>query len=135
MIKNFLNEFKAFAMRGNVVDLAVGVVIGTAFGKIVSSLVDTVIMPLIGGISGGVDLKGLKYSFVSQFVDKTVDLNYGLFLQSILDFLIVAFAIFVAIKAMNTLKKKEELAPVPTVSPEPSEEVQLLTQIRDLLKK
>jgi len=135
MIKSFLDEFKAFAMRGNVVDLAVGVVIGTAFGKIVSSLVDTVIMPLIGGISGGVDLKGLKYSFVSQIAEKKVDLNYGLFLQSILDFLIIAFAIFVAVKAMNALKKNEEIAPVATVPPEPSEEVRLLTQIRDLLKK
>ncbi len=135
MIKSFLDEFKAFAMRGNVVDLAVGVVIGAAFGKIVSSLVDNVIMPLIGGISGGVDLKGLKYSFVSQIAEKKVDLTYGVFLQSIVDFLIIAFAIFVAVKAMNSLKQKEEAAPAPTAPPEPSEEVKLLTQIRDSLKK
>lgn len=135
MIKSFFEEFKAFAMRGNVVDLAVGVVIGTAFGKIVGSLVDNVIMPLIGGLSGGIDLKGLKYSFVSQIADKPVNLTYGVFLQSILDFVIIAFAIFVAVKAMNSLQKKEAPAPIPSAPPEPSEEIKLLTQIRDSLKK
>ncbi len=135
MIKSFFDEFKAFAMRGNVVDLAVGVVIGAAFGKIVGSLVENVIMPLIGGLSGGIDLKGLKYSFMSQIADKKVDLTYGVFLQSILDFVIIAFAIFVAVKAMNSLQKKEAPAPTPTAPPETSEEIKLLTQIRDSLKK
>lgn len=135
MIKNFIDEFKAFAMRGNVVDLAIGVVIGAAFGKIVSSLVENVVTPLLGALMGGVDFSTLHYTFVSQLSDKKVDLKYGLFLQSIIDFIIIAFAIFVAVKVMNQMNKKEEAAPAPSAPPEPPADVKLLTEIRDLLKK
>jgi large conductance mechanosensitive channel len=134
MIKNFFDEFKAFAMRGNVVDLAVAVVIGAAFGKIVDSLVKNVVTPLIGCMSGGIDLTGLKYSFVSEVTGKPVELCYGIFLQSVFDFLIIAFVIFAAIKAMNSLKRQEESQP-PAPPAEPSEEVKLLAEIRDLLRK
>lgn len=120
---SFFQEFKAFAMRGNVIDLAVAVIIGAAFGKIVSSLVDGIIMPLIGLLLGGINI-----------TDKTITLGqaavkWGLFLQSILDFTIIAFAIFLAIKLLNSLQKKPEVVP-----PKPSNEEILLTQIRDLLK-
>lgn len=128
-----LQEFKEFAMRGNVVDLAVGVVIGAAFGKIVSSVVADVIMPPIGLMMGGVDFTDLKV-VLKDAVGETpaVTLNYGSFLQTCVDFLIVAFAIFVLVKAMNSLKRKEEEAPA-APPPPPAQEV-LLTEIRDLLK-
>ena len=126
-MKNFAQEFKAFAMRGNVIDLAVAVVIGGAFGKIVSSLVDTMITPLIGLLLGGVNFSGLAFT-----VGKS-SIQYGAFLQSVFDFVIIAFVIFVAVRAMNTLKKKEEAAP--STPPAPTKEEQLLTEIRDLLKK
>lgn len=121
---SFLSEFKAFAMRGNVVDLAVAVIIGAAFGKIVSSLVEGIIMPLIGLILGGVNISGETIT-VNQAVVK-----WGAFLQTIIDFTIIAFVIFVMIKLINTLQQKEKETPPP-----PSEEIQLLTEIRDLLKK
>lgn len=123
----FLAEFKTFAVRGNVVDLAVAVVIGTAFGKIVSSLVDNIVMPLIGLLLGGVDLS----RFVFMLGDAT--LAYGIFLQSIIDFVIIALAIFVVIKAMNALNHKQDTEP--EKAPPPSREVQLLTEIRDLMQK
>ncbi len=122
-----LQEFKAFAMKGNVVDLAVGVVIGGAFGKIVSSLVANIITPLIGLLMGGIDFTGL------QVVVGEAPVQYGIFIQSVIDFVIVAFAIFVAIKALNKLKSEEpkkEDKPV-----EPSEEVKLLREIRDSLRR
>lgn len=132
-----LTEFKEFAMRGNVVDLAIGVVIGAAFGKIVSSLVSGVIMPTIAYLTGGVSVAEwattLKPAVLGPDGKETaaaVVLQYGAFLQTIVDFLIIAFVIFLVIKAMNTLKKKEEAAPAP-----PAEDVVLLTEIRDLLKK
>ena len=132
-----LSEFKTFAMRGNVVDLAVGVVIGAAFGKIVSSLVDGVIMPVIGLIVGGVNFSDLAITLKDavvgpdgKVVAEAVLFKYGAFLQTLLDFVIIAFAIFVLIKAVNRFKRKEEVAP--TV--EPSAEVKLLTEIRDALK-
>lgn len=131
---SIIHEFKAFAMRGNVVDLAVGVVIGTAFGKIVSSLVDNLIMPVIGVLTSGVDFKDL--GFIMKAADPVLEtaavtLGYGAFIQSILDFTIVTFAIFMMIKAMNsTMPKKPKAPEVAAVT-----DVQLLSEIRDLLKK
>ena len=134
---SFVSEFKAFAMRGNVVDLAVGVVIGAAFGKIVSSLVDGVIMPVIGLMVGGVNFGDLAITLKDAVIGPdgkevaaAVLFKYGAFLQTIVDFLIIAFAIFLVVKVMNALKKKEEAAPPPG----PSDEVKLLTEIRDALK-
>jgi large conductance mechanosensitive channel len=128
------SEFKEFAMRGNVVDMAVGIVIGGAFGKIVSSFVGDVLMPPLGLLLGGVDFSDLVVTLKAA-VDAThpaVTWNYGKFIQSIVDFVIIAFAIFMLIKAMNTVKKKEETKP-PEVAKIPNDEV-LLTEIRDLLK-
>lgn len=121
-----LKEFKEFAMRGNVMDMAVGVIIGGAFGKIVSSLVDDVIMPVIGVLTGGVD-----FSKLSLMVGDA-EVKYGMFIQSIIDFLIIAICIFSMIKVMNSIsaKKKEE----PAAPAEPSNEEKLLSEIRDLLK-
>lgn len=129
-----LQEFKTFAMRGNVVDMAVGIIIGGAFGKIVSSFVSDVIMPPIGVLLGGVDFSNLSVTLreASEGV-AAVTLRYGAFINTIIDFIIIAFAIFMAIKAMNTLKKKEEEKPA--APPEPPADIKLLTEIRDLLKK
>lgn len=133
---NFIQEFKDFAMRGNVMDMAVGVIIGGAFGKIVSSLVDDVLMPLVGMVTGNVDFTTLSVK-IGEAEDAAV-LNYGNFIQNTLDFLIVAFCIFCIIKAINTAsakrKKAEEAAPAPE-PPAPSKEEVLLTEIRDLLAK
>jgi large conductance mechanosensitive channel len=128
-----LNEFKAFAMRGNVVDMAIGIILGAAFGKIVSSLVNDIIMPPIGLLVGGVDFTDLQI-VLKEAVGETpaVTVNYGVFIQVVIDFLIVAFAIFMAVKAMNSLKKKQE--EIPAAPPAPSKEEVLLTEIRDLLK-
>ena len=128
-----LQEFKEFAMKGNVVDLAVGVIIGGAFGKIVTSFVGDVVMPLIGLLAGGVDFTKLGITLKEAVDDKTpaVMLNYGNFIQTVFDFTIVAFAIFMAIKMMNKLKKEK---PAPEAPPEPTKEEVLLTEIRDLLK-
>lgn len=127
-MSNFIQEFKAFAMKGNVIDLAVAVVIGAAFGKIVSSLVDNIITPLIGLLMGGVDFSNLSYTVGDAVV------TYGVFIQSIIDFLIVALVIFMVIKGINKaqerFEKKEEEKPA-----EPSEEVKLLREIRDNLKR
>lgn len=129
----FMKEFKEFAMRGNVVDMAVGIIIGGAFGKIVSSFVADVIMPPIGLLVGGIDFTNLAIT-LKPAVDKAaaVTLNYGKFIQTVVDFAIIAFAIFIAIKAMNALKKKEAAAPA-APPPPPKQEV-LLGEIRDLLK-
>lgn len=131
---SFLKEFREFAMRGNVVDMAVGVIIGGAFGKIVSSLVSDVVMPVLGILTGGVDFKDLKF-VLAPAVGETpaVTLNYGMFIQNVFDFIIIAMAIFLMIKALNKLKKEvpaEEPAPA-----EPTAEEKLLTEIRDLLAK
>lgn len=131
----FIKEFKEFAMRGSVVDLAVGVVIGGAFGKIVTSLVNDVIMPPIGYITGGIDFSDMKY--ILEPADEAngiaeTAIAYGTFINVIIQFLIVAFCIFLVIKGINSLKRKEE-AP-PAAPPEPSKEEVLLTEIRDLLK-
>ena len=125
-MSKILNEFKDFAMRGNVLDMAVGVIIGAAFGKIVSSLVDNILMPLIGTVTGGIDFSKLAITVGDA------NIGYGLFIQNIIDFIIVAFCIFLLIKGINSFKKKEEETPAAT--PEPSTEEKLLTEIRDLLK-
>ena len=128
---SLMTEFKEFAMRGNVVDMAVGVVIGTAFGKIVSSLVGDVVMPLLGKAVGGVSLAQLAVDLGAGPTGEPVLLKYGLFLQSIFDFLVIAAAIFMALKGINKLK-----TPPPAAAPAaPPADVVLLTEIRDLLKK
>lgn len=130
---SFLSEFKEFAMKGNVVDLAVGVIIGAAFGKIVSSFVEDVIMPLLGVIVGGVNFSDLAITLKPAEGDiPAVILKYGAFFQTVFDFMIIAFAIFLAIKAMNKFKRKQEVAP--DVPPAPTKEELLLTEIRDILK-
>ena len=150
MAKNsFLQDFKAFAMKGNVVDMAVGVIIGGAFGKIVTSVVNDIFMPVIGLLVGGVNFTDLKITLkegvaeqlneageVVQAAVPAVTLNYGNFLQQTFDFLIIAFSIFLFISLIKkvTEKKKAEEAPAPAPAPEPSAEEKLLTEIRDLLK-
>ncbi|PIQ09481.1 MAG: large conductance mechanosensitive channel protein MscL [Ignavibacteriales bacterium CG18_big_fil_WC_8_21_14_2_50_31_20] len=129
-----LKEFKAFAMRGNVVDLAVAVIIGGAFGKIVASFISNVVMPPIGLLLGGVDFKDLVIVLKDATeTDIAVSINYGIFIGVVLDFLIIAFIIFMAIKGINSLKKKEEVKPVE--APKISEDILLLREIRDLLQK
>lgn len=127
-----LEEFKKFAVKGNVIDLAVGVVIGGAFGKIVTSFVNDVLMPTLGVIIGGVNFKNLKLTLV-QAVGETpaVTLNYGSFLQAIIDFLIISFSIFLFVKILSSTKKKAEETPAPVVV---NKQEQLLEEIRDLLK-
>lgn len=130
---SFIKEFKEFAVRGNVMDMAVGVVIGGAFGKIVSSLVGDVIMPIIGVLTSGVDFKSLKFTIKEASENiPAVTINYGMFIQTIIDFTIIAFCIFLTIKAINRLKQnkpKEDEA-----TKELSDETKLLSEIRDLLK-
>ena len=129
-----MQEFKTFAMRGNVVDMAVGIIIGGAFGKIVSSFVADVIMPPIGLLIGGVDFSNLAIVIKEAVGDvAAVTINYGVFIQTVLDFTIIAFAIFMAIKAMNSLKKEKE--ETPEEPPAPSKEETLLTEIRDILQQ
>ena len=135
-----LKEFKAFAMRGNVMDMAIGIILGAAFGKIVSSFVGDVLMPPLGLLLGGmnfsnlfVPLTGGSYATLAAAKEAGAPtLNYGMFIQTIIDFLIVAFAIFMVVKAMNAAKKKEEAAPA--APPAPSAQEKLLAEIRDLLK-
>lgn len=135
-MKNLLNEFKEFAVKGNVIDMAVGVVVGAAFGKIVSSLVNDIIMPPIGLIVGGVDFSQLKVVMQAAADGKAeVALKYGAFLQSMFDFLIVAWAIFVAVKIINKLKRQPPKVEAGVPAPPPPADVVLLTEIRDLLKK
>jgi large conductance mechanosensitive channel len=130
---SIVSEFKAFAMKGNVVDMAVGIIIGAAFGKIVTSFVGDVIMPPIGLLIGGVDFTDLAITLKAAEGDlPAVVLSYGKFIQTILDFIIVAFAIFMGVKAINKLKREEAAAP--EAPPAPSKEQELLGEIRDLLK-
>ena len=130
----FIQEFKTFAMRGNVIDMAVGIIIGGAFGKIVSSFVADVIMPLLGILIGKVNFSDLSITLKQASGDvAAVTLNYGKFIQSVVDFVIIAFAIFAVIKAMISIKKKQEEAPAPP--PAPSKQEILLTEIRDALVK
>ena len=139
-MKKFLGEFKEFAMRGNVIDMAIGVVIGGAFGKITTSIVNDIIMPLISMLTGGVDFTAWKWVLKEAVLDAEgaevaaeVAVNFGSLIAVILDFIIIAFAIFCMVKALNKAKKKEEEAPA--APPEPSAEEKLLTEIRDLLKE
>ena len=145
---SFLQDFKAFAMKGNVVDMAVGVIIGGAFGKIVTSLVNDVVMPLIGLAVGGINFTDLKLTLSPEVLNEAGEvvkaatyMNYGNFLQVTFDFIIIAFCIFMAIRLMGKLSRKEEAkaaapapAPAPAPEPEPTKEELLLTEIRDLLK-
>ncbi|MCX7327743.1 MAG: large conductance mechanosensitive channel protein MscL [Hyphomicrobiales bacterium] len=137
-----LQEFKDFAMKGNVVDLAIGVIIGGAFGKIVESMVADIIMPIIGAITGGIDFSNLYLSLGAKVAAGTgyadakkagAMLGFGNFLTFVVNFLIIAWVLFLVVKAMNKLKEAE--VPAPAAAPEPSDEVKLLTQIRDALKK
>lgn len=138
-MSKFINEFKEFAMRGNVLDMAVGVVIGAAFGKIVSSLVDDLIMPLVGVATGGMNFTDYKWVVQKAVMDGTeiikpeVTLNWGSWIQTIVNFIIIAFRIFVMIKFINKLSRKKAEEPAPA-DPEPTKEEVLLTEIRDLLK-
>mgnify|MGYP001426052344 CR=1 FL=1 len=127
----FIKEFREFAMRGNVIDLAVGVIIGAAFGKITTSLVNDVIMPPIGLLVGGMDFSNLAITLREKTdTAAAVQINYGAFINTLIDFLIVAFAIFLLVKGINSLKRKQEAAPPPPPAPE----VVLLTEIRDALR-
>ena len=138
-MKKFFSEFKEFAMRGNVLDMAIGVVIATAFGQITSTLINNVIMPLIGLLCGGIDLS--KFDIVLReavmdgetVVKEAVTLGIGSFLTAVINFILIAFVVFLFVKAMNSAKKKKEEAPAP--DPEPSNEEKLLAEIRDLLKE
>ena len=141
----FLKEFKEFAVKGNVMDMAVGVIIGGAFGKIVTSVVNDIIMPPIGLLVGGVDFSDLKLTMkkavldaAGEVVSPAVTWNYGAFIQQVVDFTILAFCVFILVKLINSLNKKKEApapAPAPAPEPEPSAEEKLLTEIRDLLKE
>lgn len=130
-------EFREFAVKGNVVDMAVGIIIGGAFGKIVSSVVADVIMPPLGVLMGGVNFAGLAITLkAATETTAAVSLKYGMFIQTVVDFVIVALAMFMLIKAMNQLKRKEEAATQPPAAPPPPQpEIVLLGEIRDLLKK
>ena len=138
----FLSDFKEFAMKGNVIDLAVGVIIGGAFGKIVSSLVDDIIMPVISLALGGDGYKNMKYvitkgqeATANADAVEEVAINYGIFIQNIVDFFIIALSIFVALRVIMKFKKKEEaIEAAPEPAPEPTKEELLLTEIRDILK-
>ena len=141
-IMGLLQEFKEFAVKGNVIDLAVGVIIGGAFGKIVSSFVNDVVMPPLGLLVGGVDFKNLNLILKEASTNElgetiaAVTLNYGMFLQNVVDFTIIAFVIFMAIKGINKMNKKKEEAPAPpSAPPAPTPSERLLEEIRDLLKK
>lgn len=143
-MSKFLKDFRDFAMRGNVIDMAVGVIIGAAFGKIVSSLVDDIIMPMVGVATGGINFTDYKWVIqpevkdaAGEIITPLVSLNWGTWVQTVVNFLIVAFCIFVMIRFMQNLRKKkeEEVAAAPAPAPEPTKEEVLLTEIRDLLKE
>lgn len=141
-MKKFFEEFKKFAMRGNVIDLAVGVVVGGAFGKITTSLVNDIIMPVVSMLTGGVNFSDWKIILKQAVVENgeeisaAVSINYGTFISVIIDFIILAFAVFCMVKAINSLHRKKEAAPPPPPTPPaPSAEEKLLTEIRDLLRE
>ena len=140
-MKKFFEEFKKFAMRGNVIDLAVGVVVGGAFGKITTSLVNDIIMPAVSMLTGGINFSDWKLVLKKAVIENgeeiaaAVTVNYGTFISVIIDFIILAFAVFCMVKAINSLHRKKEEAPAaPPAPPEPSAEEKLLTEIRDLLR-
>ena len=139
MFKSWIKEFKEFAVKGNMLDMAIGIIIGTAFGKIVTSLVNDVIMPPLGALMGGVDFSAKLITLKQAVVDAActvttpaVVLSYGKFINTVIDFTIVAFAIFMVVKAINAMKKKEAAKPEPVHAP--TVEEMLLTEIRDILK-
>ena len=135
-MEKMIQEFKDFAVKGNAIDMAVGVIIGGAFGKIVSSIVDDIIMPPIGWLIGGIDFKDLSLKLPVNPLNEgaePVSINWGNFVQETLDFIIIAFCVFLLVKLINSFKKKE--APAPVVPAEPTPEEKLLTEIRDLLKE
>ena len=141
-MKKFWKEFKDFAIKGNMIDMAVGIIIGAGFGKLVTSLVDDILMPPLGMLLGNVDFKDLKFVLKDAYLDElgalqpAVSLNYGSFIQVVIDFIIVAFSIFLVVKIINRLRessKTEEI--VAPAEPEPTNEEKLLTEIRDLLKR
>lgn len=138
---SMIKEFRDFAMRGNVVDLAVGVIIGAAFGKIVTMLVDKILMPPLGYLTGGIDFADKKWVLAeavmegAKVVKPEVAIGYGEFLNALIQFLIVAFALFLVIKTINRLKREEAAAPAPAAPPAPTPSEQLLIEIRDLLKQ
>lgn len=140
-MSSFIKEFKDFAMKGNVVDMAVGIIIGGAFGKIVTSFVNDVLMPPIGMLIGGADFTTLKYVMQEAVIEngetikEAVSINYGSFIQTVIDFIIIAFAIFMAIKGMNSLRKKEEAPAEPAAPAEDPADIKLLQEIRDELRK
>ena len=136
----FINEFKAFAVKGNAVDMAVGVIIGGAFGKIVSSIVNDLIMPPIGWLIGGVNFSDLKITLPAEKIADGIEMqaatiNYGSFIQDLIDFVIIAFCVFLLVKGINKLANKKQEKPAPTPAPEPSAEEKLLAEIRDLMKE
>ena len=136
----FINEFKAFAVKGNAVDMAVGVIIGGAFGKIVSSIVNDLIMPPIGWLIGGVNFSDLKITLPDEKIADGIEMqaatiNYGSFIQNLIDFVIIAFCVFLLVKGINKLANKKQEKPAPTPAPEPSAEEKLLAEIRDLMKE
>ena len=140
-MKKFFEEFKQFAMRGNVIDLAVGVVVGGAFGKITNSLVNDIIMPAVSMLTGGVNFSDWKIILKKAVVENgeevaaAVSINYGMLISTVIDFIILAFAVFCMVKVVNSLYRKKEAAPPPPPAPpEPSAEEKLLTEIRDLLR-
>ena len=139
-MKKFFEEFKKFAMRGNVIDLAVGVVVGGAFGKITTSLVNDIIMPAVSMVTGGVNFSDWKIILKQAVVENgeeisaAVSINYGTFISVIIDFIILAFAVFCMVKAINSLHRKKEAAPPPPPAPPAPTQEELLTEIRDLLK-
>lgn len=136
----FINEFKAFAVKGNAVDMAVGVIIGGAFGKIVSSIVNDLIMPPIGWLIGGVNFSDLKITLPAEKIADGIEMqaatiNYGSFIQNLIDFVIIAFCVFLLVKGINKLANKKQEKPAPTPASEPSAEEKLLAEIRDLMKE
>ena len=136
----FINEFKAFAVKGNAVDMAVGVIIGGAFGKIVSSIVNDLIMPPIGWLIGGVNFSDLKITLPAEKIADGIEMqaatiNYGSFIQNPIDFVIIAFCVFLLVKGINKLANKKQEKSAPTPAPEPSAEEKLLAEIRDLMKE
>ena len=140
-MKKFLNEFKEFAMKGNVVDMAVGVVIGAAFGKIVTSLVNDIIMPVVGVLTGGTNFSEYKWVIKqgvaegTEIITPEVAVTWGTFVQTIVDFIIIAVCIFLAIKVMNKMRRKPEPEPEAPAAPAPPTQEELLTEIRDILRK
>lgn len=134
-MKKFLSEFKTFIARGNVIDMAVGVIVGGAFSTVSSSVINNVLMPFLGMFLGGVDFSSWAIQLPNLFGGDPIPMNIGLFINDVVNFFVLAFCVFVMVRTINRLKKKEEEAPKPTEEPKPDPQIELLTEIRDLLKK